>query len=98
MNRQMVLKACVTFFIQVILSLLVWKSTPGVSATVMGGLYINAARLIAASLLHYTVMPEIKHALGLMQYSSVYSHKFDMQNSIVSYMLGCFKLSGGVLC
>jgi hypothetical protein len=69
LHKDLILKSCLTFMIQVSLCVLVLSETKGLGDEIyMGGTTLNAARLLCSLLLHLTIVPEIRISLEMMRY------------------------------
>jgi len=64
--KDLVLKSCMTFMIQVILSIVIWQSSGGIASIYPGDYMLNSTRLVCAFLLHFSIIPEIKDSLGML--------------------------------
>ena len=93
------MKCCLTWILQISLTLLIFSVTDTLSPdTVPQNVTINCARFICAFLLHFSVVPEARTALSMMQYSKNNAKAFKANNRACAFTLGMMKISGGVLC
>lgn len=68
LHRDLVLKCCLTFLIQILLCVLVLSETEGFSDIYMGSTPLNASRILCSFLLHMTIVTEIRASLEMMLY------------------------------
>lgn len=97
-HRELVLKAGISFMLQIILTIIVWHGSATFDKVEVAETYVNSARIIAAFLLHFAIIPEIKTALNMTQYAKMNYHKYRNWNATFAFMVSLWKLLGGVMC
>jgi hypothetical protein len=64
-HRELVLKSGIAFMVQILLTMIVWRSSADFDKVAVAEKFVNTARIIASFLLHFTMVPEIKTALRM---------------------------------
>lgn len=97
-EKELFLKSTFSFMLQVLLTFLNYYGSGGIQSVFHGDIQINLVRLICAFLLHFSIIPEIKIGLVMMEYVMNYPFKFQGYRSLFSFIISSMKITGGILC
>jgi hypothetical protein len=95
--RDLCIKCAITFVFQYALVMLIIRESYGLSNVYQGDAYLNATRFICAYLLHYSIIPEVRCAIGLLKYIKNNRSKFNQADDMYPFIIGFLKLFAGYL-
>ena len=94
LHRELMLKSCLAFIVQIILCVLVYGETKGWDDIFTGSSDLNGVRLVCSFLLHITIMPEIKNSLELLRYTVNNPNNFRHNGYYLSFLILLMRLLG----